>query len=84
MHSMRARWTRQARKDLERLPAREARRVVAAVAAAIRGDGNADVKKLVGRDGIRIRAGNWRIIAAVEGDEMEIRRVASRGDVYKG
>lgn len=81
---MRARWTRQARKDLERLPPREARRVVAAVAAAIRGDENADVKKLVGRDGIRIRAGSWRVIAAVEGDVMEIRRVASRGDVYKG
>jgi mRNA-degrading endonuclease RelE of RelBE toxin-antitoxin system len=58
--------------------------VVAAVAAAIRGDENADVKKLVGRDGIRIRAGSWRVIAAVEGDVMEIRRVASRGDVYKG
>lgn len=80
---MQARWTRQARKDLERLPVREARRVVAAVAAAIRGDENVDVKKLVGRDGIRIRAGSWRVIAAVDGDVIGIRRVASRGDVYK-
>lgn len=83
IYSMQIRWARQARKDLDRLPPREAQRVLAAVAAAARGDANADVKKLVGREGIRIRAGDWRVIAAVDGEVMEIRRVAPRGEVYK-
>lgn len=44
-----------------------------------------DVKKLVGEEGWRLRAGSWRII--YDKDDVvkiiKIERIKSRGDVYK-
>ena len=44
-----------------------------------------NVKKLVGRDGYRLRVGDWRVIYEVHGDRLVIYvlAVAPRGGAYK-
>ena len=44
-----------------------------------------NVKKLIGREGYRLRVGNWRVIYEVLGDRLVIYvlAVAPRGGVYK-
>ena len=44
-----------------------------------------NVKKLVGRDGYRLRVGDWRVIYEVDAGRLVILvlAVASRGGVYK-
>ena len=44
-----------------------------------------NVKKLAGRDGYRLRVGDWRVIYEVHGDRLVIYvlAVAPRGDAYK-
>ena len=46
---------------------------------------NANVKKLQGRSGFRLRVGDWRVIYEVIKEEVVIVviKIASRGDVYK-
>lgn len=43
------------------------------------------VKKLVGRDGYRLRVGDWRVIYEVHGDRLVIYvlAIAPRGGAYK-
>ncbi|MCP3871234.1 MAG: type II toxin-antitoxin system RelE/ParE family toxin [Gammaproteobacteria bacterium] len=44
-----------------------------------------DIKPLSGREGYRLRIGQWRAIYRIEGAKMtiEILRIGPRGDVYK-
>ncbi len=44
-----------------------------------------NVKKLVGREGYRLRVGDWRVIYEVQGDRLVILvlAVAPRGGAYK-
>jgi mRNA interferase RelE/StbE len=42
-----------------------------------------DVKPLVGRPGLRLRVGDWRVIFEIDGDSLIVLRIAPRGDVYK-
>lgn len=42
-----------------------------------------DVKRLVGRPGLRLRVGDWRVIYEVEGETLTVLRIAPRGDVYR-
>lgn len=41
-----------------------------------------NVKKLKGRDGLRLRVGDWRIIMR-DDEVLEIMSIGSRGSVYK-
>ena len=47
--------------------------------------GAADVKKLVGEQGYRLRGGDWRVIHDVETGRLVVRvlRIGARGGVYK-
>lgn len=43
-----------------------------------------DVKKLAGREGFRLRVGDWRVIYTNDGLVLSVERIGPRGDVYKG
>ena len=42
----------------------------------------ANVKKLQGREGFRLRVGNWRVIFDENGDVLDVLDVDSRGSIY--
>lgn len=50
---------------------------------AIRSLPSGDVKKLQGRNGYRLRVGNFRVIFDKHGNVLYIERVDNRGQVYK-
>lgn len=44
---------------------------------------NGDVRKLQGRTGYRLRAGNFRVIFDRDGNILHIEEIDNRGQVYK-
>jgi mRNA interferase RelE/StbE len=45
-------------------------------------DGKGDVKRLRGRDGARLRVGDWRLIFYETGDEIVVVAVGHRREIY--
>lgn len=41
-----------------------------------------NVVKLQGREGYRLRVGDWRVVFADDGRVMFVERIGPRGDVY--
>lgn len=80
-------YKRQAIKVLARMSAVDRRRILGALAKlALAPDGaGLDTKRLQGRDGYRLRVGDWRVIYEVQGARLVILvlQIGSRGDVYK-
>jgi len=78
---------KEAAKSLSRIPrniAKLIREKLEAIAANPYAD-HPNAKKLQGRDGYRLRVGDWRIIYEIQNDVLVILvlRVAPRGEVYK-
>ena len=72
-----------AAKALRRMPANTARRIagkIEAYAAAPDSQQN-NVKKLQGREGIRLRVGDWRVIMH-DGEVLDILDIGPRGGIY--
>lgn len=72
-----------ARKALRRMPVDTATRIldkVKAYAADPASQAN-NVTALVGRDGIRLRVGDWRVIMH-DGEVLDVLQVGPRGGVY--
>lgn len=73
-------------KALMRMPATDAQRIrrkirqYAEAPAALA----SNVKKLQGVDYYRLRVGDWRVIFKEDGLIIDVVRIATRGDVYKG
>ena len=44
--------------------------------------GHGDVKRLKGRDGLRLRVGDWRVIFYEEGETIVIAAVGHRREIY--
>jgi mRNA interferase RelE/StbE len=44
--------------------------------------GQGDVKRLKGRNGARLRVGDWRVIFYVERDTLVVAAVGHRRDIY--
>jgi len=42
-----------------------------------------DIKKLVGRDGYRLRVGDWRVIYVLMPDTRDVLWIGPRGDAYR-
>ena len=42
-----------------------------------------DVTKLQGRDGCRLRVGDWRVIFDMDGHVLAVEYIGPRGDAYK-
>lgn len=72
-----------AAKALRRMPANTARRIMAKIKAyadAPETQQN-NVKKLQGREGIRLRVGDWRVIMH-DGEVLDILDIGPRGGIY--
>ena len=78
---------KEAAKSLNKIP-RNVAKTIREKLEAITADPYAEhpnVKKLQGRDGYRLRVGDWRVIYEIQNDQLVILvlRVAPRGEVYR-
>ncbi|MBF0199516.1 MAG: type II toxin-antitoxin system RelE/ParE family toxin [Planctomycetes bacterium] len=72
-------WTRKAAKQLRKIPSNYQKRIVTAVSELVNFPNcKGDIKKLVNRDGYRLRLGNYRIIFDDIGTIIEIQEVKKR------
>jgi mRNA interferase RelE/StbE len=76
---------RSAEKELDALPLRLHDKIIKAILALQTNPYPPKVKKLHGREGARIRVGNYRVLYLVmeTSKEIEIFSVADRKDVYR-
>ena len=80
-------YSKEADKTLQRMPrniAKLIREKFEAIATAPYAD-HPNAKKLQGRDGYRLRVGDWRVIYEIQNEQLVILvlRVAPRGEVYR-
>lgn len=75
---------RAALRTLLRIPKNEAERIREKISqiAADPKSLKTNVKKLQGREGYRLRVGNWRVIFDENGDVLDIFDIDSRGSIY--
>ena len=77
-------YTRSAIKALQRMPANTSARIVSkieAYAADPASHAN-NVRSLKGREGVRLRVGNWRVIME-DGVVLAVLEIGPRGSVYE-
>ena len=77
-------YTRAAIRALRRMPANTARLIrskIEAYATEPASKGN-KVKSLKGREGIRLRVGDWRVIMDDQGNVLAVLDIGPRGGVY--
>lgn len=82
---MRIAYSKAALRVLRRLPANDARLIrskIEAYAADPSSQEN-NVTKLQGRDGYRMRIGDWRVIFDQDGTVMAILAIGPRGGIYE-
>lgn len=77
-------YTRAARKALMKMPRNMADRIRAKIAdyAADPASQVNNVKALKGREGIRLRVGDWRIIMDDQGNVLAVLDIGPRGGIY--
>jgi mRNA interferase RelE/StbE len=80
-------YSKEATRSLQRMP-RNTAQLIREKLEKISTDPFADhpnVEKLQGREGYRLRVGDWRVIYRVQSQQLTIivLKVASRGEVYK-
>lgn len=78
-------YTRQALKALRRMPADTAQRIIAKIeqyAQEPETQAN-NVTALKGREGIRLRVGDWRVIMSDDGLVLAVLEIGPRGSVYE-
>ena len=78
-------YTRQALKALRKMPADLAQRIIAKIeqyADDPTSQAN-NVKSLKGREGVRLRVGDWRVIMNDEGVVLAVLEIGPRGSVYE-
>lgn len=79
-------YTRDAAKDLAGLPKADARRIVAKLEAVAVDPRNAPgVRKLTGREGYRVRSGDWRALFLLDHGRLVVTvvKVDKRSDAYR-
>lgn len=71
-------------KVLRKMPQTTAKRIISKIEAyAIDPASQANnVKALKGREGIRLRVGDWRVIMDDNGDVLDVLEIGSRGSIY--
>jgi mRNA interferase RelE/StbE len=78
-------YTRQALKALRRMPADTAQRIIAKIEQYAQEPGSQanNVTALKGREGIRLRVGDWRVIMNDDGVVLAVLEIGPRGSVYE-
>lgn len=71
-------YSKQAIKFLNKQTQATKRRIVNAINLLPQGD----VKKLSGRNGYRLRVGDFRIIFDIDGNVLAIEKIGNRGQIY--
>ena len=82
---MKIAYSKSAFRTLKRIPANEAKRIrekIEAYAADPASQAN-NVVKLQGREGHRLRVGDWRVIFDSDGSVLDILTIGPRGGVYR-
>lgn len=77
-------YSKAALKSLRRIPANAARRIrekIEQYAAEPASQAN-NVITLQGRDGIRLRVGDWRVIMDDQGNVLDVIEIGPRGGIY--
>ncbi|RXV58058.1 plasmid stabilization protein [Roseovarius sp. A46] len=77
-------YTKAAIRALRRMPANTAKRIRAKIEAYSRDpvSQSKNVKSLKGRDGIRLRVGDWRVILDDQGNVLAVLDIGPRGGIY--
>lgn len=72
-----------AAKALRKMPANSARRIVAKIEAYATDPASQEnnIKALRGREGIRLRVGDWRVIM-IDGVVLDVLEIGPRGSIY--
>ena len=67
------------------MPRNTATRILTAIEKVAENPATADldIRALRGRDGYRLRIGDWRVIYSQDGVVLAVERIAPRGKVYK-
>ena len=78
-------YSKQARKTLGSMQPKTAKRILTAIEklADNPARGDLDVKALRGRDGYRLRVGDWRVIHSHDALVLAIEKIAPRGKAYQ-
>lgn len=78
-------YTRHALKALRKMPADMAERIIAKIEQYAEEPDSLsnNVKALKGREGIRLRVGDWRVIMSDEGVVLAVLEIGPRGSVYE-
>jgi len=78
-------YSKQAAKALRAMQPRQAKAILSGIEKLAENPArlDLDIKKLLGRDGYRLRVGQWRVIYSEDGVILDIVRIGPRGDVYK-
>lgn len=78
-------YTRQALKALRRMPADTAQRIIAKIEQYAQDPETQanNVTALKGREGIRLRVGDWRVIMNDGGVVLAVLEIGPRGSVYE-
>ena len=74
----------QAAKYLKRLNEPDKSRIIKALKKLELEPPQGDIKNLIGRDGYRLRVGDYRALFDVENNTIIIHAIAPRGQAYKG
>ncbi len=77
-------YTKAAIRALRRMPANTAKLIrskIEAYASDPASQGN-NVRSLKGREGVRLRVGDWRVIMDDQGNVLAVLDIGPRGDVY--
>lgn len=77
--------TKPALRYLKRQPLKERSRIFAALDTLITHPENADIKRLKGMPGLRLRVGKYRVIIQLDEQESSfvVTGIGPRGDIYK-
>jgi mRNA interferase RelE/StbE len=80
-------YTKEATKSLQKMP-RNMAQMIREKLETIAADPYADhpnAKKLQGREGYRLRVGDWRVVYKIQNEQLIIvvLKIASRGEIYK-
>jgi mRNA interferase RelE/StbE len=78
-------YSKQAVKSLRTMQPKAAQRILSAIEklAADPASTELDIKALQGRDGYRLRVGDWRILYSQDGVILAIEKIAPRGKAYR-